>query len=32
MLFKPVGVGTPAQLSSFATRDLERFVTVVPLR
>jgi len=32
MLFKPVGVGTPAQLSNFATRDLERFVTLVPVR
>jgi mono/diheme cytochrome c family protein len=32
MLFKPVGVGTPAQLSSFATRDLERFLTLVPVR
>jgi mono/diheme cytochrome c family protein len=32
MLFKPVGVGSPAQLSSFATPDLGRFVTLVPLR
>jgi hypothetical protein len=32
MLFRPVGVATPAQLSSFATRDLERFLTLVPVR
>ena len=32
MLFKPVGVASPAQLSSFATRDLERFLTLVPVR
>jgi mono/diheme cytochrome c family protein len=32
MLFKPVGVANPAQLSSFATRDLQRFLTLVPLR
>ncbi|HEY1304599.1 MAG TPA: hypothetical protein VGF24_13650 [Vicinamibacterales bacterium] len=32
MLFKPVGLASPAQLSSFATRDLERFLTLVPVR
>jgi hypothetical protein len=32
LLFKPVGLASPAQLSSFATRDLERFVTVPPAR
>jgi hypothetical protein len=31
-LFQPAGVGAPAQLSSLATRDLERFVTLVPVR
>lgn len=32
MLFKPVGIASPAQLSSFATRDLERFLALVPVR
>jgi mono/diheme cytochrome c family protein len=32
LLFKPVGLSSPAQLSSIATPDLERFVTVPPVR
>jgi Tol biopolymer transport system component len=32
MLFKPAGLSAPAQLSSFATRDLGRFVTIPPVR
>gem|GEM_PF-714437 len=32
LLFKPVGLASPAQLSSIATGDLERFVTLPPVR
>jgi hypothetical protein len=32
LLFKPVGIASPAQLSSIATPDLERFVAVPPVR
>jgi hypothetical protein len=32
LLFKPTGLASPAQLSSIATRDLERFVTLPPVR
>jgi hypothetical protein len=32
LLFKPAGLASPAQLSSIATPELERFVTLVPVR
>lgn len=32
LLFKPKGIGGPAQLSSFATADLNRFATIMPVR
>ena len=31
LLFRPKGIGSPAQLSSFATADLNRFATIVPV-
>lgn len=31
MLFKPTGINSPAQLSSVATRDLQRFVVLPPV-
>jgi hypothetical protein len=32
LLFRPRGIGGPAQLSSFATADLSRFATIVPVQ
>jgi Tol biopolymer transport system component len=32
LVFKPTGLASPAQLSSIATRDLERFVTLPAVR
>jgi hypothetical protein len=32
LLFRPKGIGGPAQLSSFATADLNRIATIVPVQ